>query len=255
MSTTTALPASETQAVALLEPCFLDLITAIEQAKDLPKQTQRHWACSVRQITKWLDRPAAVIPARWQAVRVSTAQLHHARLGATPKTLANHRSNVRAALRWFHKEQGAPQRGARLSPEWARFMQQLERSIRQRLYNLVRYCSARCIGPTSVDDTLFDEYWRYRTENTGRATNNTARRFMVRAWNKTAEPAWEKFPAGLRRDIDDYLAGFSRPHRTLNGQRMQPCRPPQQSRTEGPSLSRSAARPLSSAYRSRASTA
>lgn len=120
MSTTTALPASETQAVALLEPCFLDLITAIEQAKDLPKQTQRHWACSVRQITKWLDRPAAVIPARWQAVRVSTAQLHHARLGATAKTLANHRSNVRAALRWFHKEQGAPQRGARLSPEWAR---------------------------------------------------------------------------------------------------------------------------------------
>ena len=67
---------------------------------------------------------------------------------------------------------------------------------------------------------------------------------MVRAWNgclaaldglplqrlteppiKTAEPAWDKFPAGLRRDIDDYLAGFSRPHRTLNGRRMQPCRP------------------------------
>ena len=42
---------------------------------------------------------------------------------------------------------------------------------------------------------------------------------------KTAEPAWDKFPAGLRRDIDDYLAGFSRPHRTLNGRRMQPCRP------------------------------
>ena len=38
MSTTTALPASETQAVALLEPCFLDLITAIEQAKDLPNR-------------------------------------------------------------------------------------------------------------------------------------------------------------------------------------------------------------------------
>ena len=137
-----------------------------------------------------------------------------------------------------------PQRGARLSPEWARFLQQLERSIRQRLYNLVRYCSARCIEPTSVDDTLFDEYWRYRAENTGRPTNNTAKRFMVRAWNgclaamdglplqglteppiKTAEPAWEKFPVGLRRDIDGYLARFSKPHRTLNGERIQPCRP------------------------------
>jgi hypothetical protein len=67
---------------------------------------------------------------------------------------------------------------------------------------------------------------------------------MVRAWNacvaaierptlkrlteppiKTAEPAWDKFPSGLRREIDDYLAGFARPHRTLNGQRIQPCRP------------------------------
>ncbi|MGO9398574.1 MAG: tyrosine-type recombinase/integrase [Xanthobacteraceae bacterium] len=244
MSTTTALPASETQAVALLEPCFLDLITAIEQAKDLPEQTRRQWACSVRQIAKWLGRPAAAVPARWPAVRIPVAQLHHARVGVTSKTLANHRSNVRAALRWFGKEQGVPQRGARLSPEWARFLQQLERSIRQRLYNLARYCSARGTGPNSVDDTLFDEYWRHRAENTGRATNNTAKRFMVRAWNgclaamdgpplqrlteppiKSAEPAWEKFPAGLRRDIDDYLAGLSRPHRTLNGQRIQPCRP------------------------------
>ena len=244
MSTTTDLPATETQAVAPLEPCFLDLITAIEQAKELPEQTRRHWACSLRRIAKWLDRAAAAIPARWPAVRVSIARLHHARLGATAKTLANHRSNVRAALRWFGKEQSVPQQGARLSPEWARFLQQLERSIRQRLYNLVRYCSARCIGPTSVDDTIFDEYWRYRAENTGRAMNNTAKRFMVRAWNgclaamdglplqrltepliKTAEPAWEKFPTGLRQEIDDYLAGFSKPHRTRNDQRIQPCRP------------------------------
>ena len=151
----------------LLEPSFSDLITAAEQAKDLSDQTRRHWVCSVRQIAKWLDRPAAVIPARWQAVRISVAQLHHARVGVTSKTLANHKSNVRAALRWFGKEQGVPQRGARLSPEWTRFLQQLERSIRQRLYNLARYCSARCIGPTSVDDALFDEYWRHRAETTG----------------------------------------------------------------------------------------
>lgn len=233
-----------TPTTTLLEPSFVALIAAIEQTADLSDQRRRHWVCSLRQIAKWLDRPAEVIPARWQSARMLVGQLHHVRMGVTAKTLSNHRSNVRAALRWFGKEQGVPQRGARLSPEWARFLQQLERSIRQRLYNLARYCSARCIGPTSVDDTFFDEYWRYRAENTGRATNNTTKRFMVRAWNgclaaidglplqrlteppiKTAEPAWEKFPAGLRRDIDDYLAGFSKPHRTLKGQRIQPCRP------------------------------
>ena len=50
--------------VPLLEPSFLDLVAAVEQAKDLPEQTRRHWVCSLRQVAKWLDRPAAVVPAR-----------------------------------------------------------------------------------------------------------------------------------------------------------------------------------------------
>ena len=87
----------------LLELSFEDLLLAIEQAEDLSEQTRRHWACSLRQIAKWLDRPPAVIPARWQALWISMAQLHHARVGVTSKTLANHKSNVRSALHWFTK--------------------------------------------------------------------------------------------------------------------------------------------------------
>jgi hypothetical protein len=34
----------------------------------------------------------------------------------------------------------------------------------------------------SVDDKIFDEYWRYRTD-TALPAHNTARRYMVRAWN------------------------------------------------------------------------
>ncbi len=106
------------------------------------------------------------------------------------------------------------------------------------------YCSARRIGPLEVHDQIFDDYWRYRTETTARASNNTARRFMVRAWNacaatidgqplrrlaeppiKVAVPAWDAFPEGLRKDLDDYFAGLAKPHRTLNGKRIQPCSP------------------------------
>ena len=241
MTTMSARPPQAQDAV-LLEPSFLDLAAAIEAAKDLPEQIRRHWACSVRQIAKWLDRPAAVIPARWQAVRNfgGAAASRSGRRDA--KTLSNHKSNVRAALRWFGKEKGVPQHGAPLSPDWSRFVAKLDKPIRERLYNLVRYFSARRIGPSSVNDKIFAEYWRYRTETTGLATHNTMKRFMVRAWNacaaamngvplqrlteppiKTAEPAWEKFPAGLRSDIDGYLAGFAKPHRTLSGKRIQPC--------------------------------
>jgi Phage integrase family len=242
--TTPTIPVTPvTPATTPLEPSFADLIAAIEAAKTLPEQIRRHWACSLRMIGKWLDRPTAVIPARWQAVRTSVAQLHHVPLRIAAKTLCNHKSNIRAALHWFGKEQGVPQQGAQLSPEWARFIVNLDTPFRQRLYNLVRYCSARRIGPSPVNDEIFAEYWRYRAETTGLATHNTMKRFIVRAWNacaaavdglslqvlteppiETADPAWEKFPPGLRRDLDNYFAGLAKPHRSLNGKRIRPCR-------------------------------
>jgi integrase len=234
-----------TATTTLLEPSFFDLIAAIEQAVDLSEQRRRHWVCSLRQTAKWLDRPAKVIPARWQSVRTSVSQLHHTSVGVTAKTLANHKSNIRAALRWFGKEHDVPQRGMRLSAEWVRFCDRIDSRIRDRLYSLARYCSARVVPPSAVDDEIFDEYWRYRTETTARAWSNTARRFMARAWNARAaaiddrpmqqlsepplkvraQPAWNEFPEGLRRGLDDYFAGLAKPHRSLNGKRIQPCCP------------------------------
>jgi hypothetical protein len=181
---TTILPTTPTP--TLLEPSFTDLIAAIEQAAELSEERRRHWVCSLRQIAKWLDRPAAVIPARWSAIQIAVSQLHHARLGVRAKTLSNHKSNVRRSLGWFRKEENLPQHGTPLSAQWARFCDRLEKRIRDRLYNFIRYCSARRISPAVVDDEIFDGYWHYRTATTARASNNTARRFMVRAWNTCA---------------------------------------------------------------------
>src|SRR5436305_3912927 len=97
---------------------------------------------SLRQIAKWLDRPVEVTPARWTAICLQVGQLHHARLGVTAKTVANHKSNVAAALRWFGKEHTVSQRGVVLSPQWAAFRDAIEdRGRRARLYGLMRYCS------------------------------------------------------------------------------------------------------------------
>ena len=99
---------------ALLEPSFVEAMAAIEDAADLSASIKRHWVCSLRQIAKWLDRPVEVTPARWTAIRLPVGQLHHARLGVTAKTVANHRSNVAAALRWFGKEHNVAPRGVAL---------------------------------------------------------------------------------------------------------------------------------------------
>jgi integrase len=227
----------------LLEPSFLDLIGAIEQATELSRERRLHWVCSARQIAKWLDRPITLVPARWTAIQISVGQLHHARLRAAAKTLANHRANVKAALRWFGKEQNVPQRGMRLSVEWARLRDRMESRMRDRLSSMMRYCSARGVPLSAVNDKVFDEYWCYRSETTALVSNNTQRRFMARAWNACvdtiegfslqrltepplkvlAQPAWDQFPEGLRKDIDDYFDRLAKPHRTLNGKRIQPC--------------------------------
>jgi hypothetical protein len=216
---------------ALLEPSFADAAKAIESAADLSARTRFHWLCSLRQIHKALDKPMEIIPARWTATRFAVGRLHHARVKANAKTLANHKSNVRAALVWFGNEKNVPSRGMPLTPDWQHLRQQLpDRRARSVLSSLMRYCSARQIAPAAVNEAVVDGYMRYRAETTALASDTAARRAIARAWNgcvdsiegwpahrlvelavKTKEgPAWDDFPEGLRGDVEAYLKRLTR---------------------------------------------
>jgi integrase len=237
-----AIPMSET---ILLEESFLDAITAITKAEELPGWKRAHWACSLRQVAKALDRPPESLPGRWTAVWQRVGQLHHARVCVEPKTLANHKSNAQAALRWFRREQGLPRRGTPLAPEWRRLRAQLmDRSRLARLSGLIRYCSIRGIAPEGVDEATVDAYMRYRAETTALAADNKARRAIARAWNwctahiedwprqrlteppikSTEGPHWEDFPEGLRNHVENYLVLLTKPRRSPKGRRVRACR-------------------------------
>ena len=236
-----------TDTTTLLEPSFADAIAAIEQAAELSEQTRRHWICSLRQITKWLDRPAELIPARWTSVRMPVSQLHHARVGVTAKTFANHKSNARAALRWFRKEHDVPVRGVPLSAEWASLRDSIEdRGRRARLYGLMRYCSGRGIAPGSVDDAILDAYYALprRDDGAGVQQHRPAfggadleclrgchRRLAGAAAHRAAGQGQGRARPGrtsrraCARDIEAYLAGLKKTRRGLNGKRIRPCQP------------------------------
>ena len=99
--------------------------------------------------------------------------------------------------------------------------------------------------PASVDDAVVADYLRYRAETSSLATNSTAHRSIARSWNTSANenpnwpaqrlteppvktkegPAWDEFPEGLRRDMDEYLGGLGRLRRRSNGRRARPCSP------------------------------
>ena len=151
----------------LLEPSIADALKAIEAALDLPASKRTHLAGSLRQTCAYLNRPPENVPARWSAIKNSVYALHAARVGANPKTLANHKSNVRAALLWFAQEKNLPRAGAPRTPVWAALIGKIADEYRRdRLSGLVRYCSALKIAPENVNEEVLDDYMRYRGETT-----------------------------------------------------------------------------------------
>src|SRR5262245_24881415 len=167
----------------LIETSFADAITTIAAAPELAEQTRRHCATSLRQIAKMLDRPLEVIPARYSAVRAELAQLHHARVGLTAKTLQNHKSNVKSALLWLGRERGVPEHGAPLAPAWADLRAAIRDGLaRARLSSFMRFCSASKIEPAEVDEAVVERFVEYRCK-VGKPADNAFRRLLARAWN------------------------------------------------------------------------
>jgi hypothetical protein len=231
---------------ALLEPSFADAVAAIVQARELAAPKRTHWICSLRQIAKALDRPPESIAARWVAVAHQVKGLHHLGSGIEWKTLANHKSNAKAALLWFRNEHALPLRGASLNPEWQRLRRGLvDRSRLAKLSGLLRYCSLKGVAPPDVDEAVLDDYMRYRAESTALAVDARARRAIARAWNssgleiegwprrrltepplKAREwPRWEDFPEQLRTDVEAYLTALTKARRGPAGKRLRPCKP------------------------------
>jgi len=228
---------------ALIETSFADAITMIAAAEELPDQNRRHWATSLRQIAKALDRPLEVIPARYSAVRAEMGNLHEAPLGLTTKTLQNHKSNVKSALLWLAREKRIPRYGAPLSPAWQKLHAKMGDALeRSRLSALMRFCSANGIQPEQVDETIVGRLIAYRTQ-VGKPADNAFRRLLATAWNanlrtpdwpnvRLTEPprkadveiGWAKFPEGLRRDIDRYLQSLTKVRAGRTGQRIRPLK-------------------------------
>lgn len=230
---------------ALIETSFAQAIAIILAAAELPEQTRRHWASSLRQIGKLLDRPLEVIPARYSAVRADLLNLHHAPAGMTAKTLQNHKSNAKSALLWLAREKGVPEHGAPLAPTWEDLRAKVpDRLVRMRLSSLMRFASANGIAPEAVDETFMDRLMAYR-QATGQKARDPDRRLIAKAWNgnigsvegwparplnvplpkSRIELPWEGFPTGLREGIENYLETLTRIRKDRNGRRIKKVEP------------------------------
>jgi hypothetical protein len=230
--------------VVLIEKSFADAIAMIAAAEELPEEKRRHWATSLRQVAKALDRPLEVIPARYSAVRADLINLHEVPAGLTAKTLQNHKSNTKSALLYLARERGVPEYGAPLMEEWQALKAKIEGSlVRHRLSSLMRFCSANGIKPGEVTESVVERFIDYRSR-CGKPADTAFQRLMARAWNanvgmipgwpdvtlveppvkSTVEIAWSDFPEGLRREVDSYLEGLTKIRRNRKGHRVRPLK-------------------------------
>ena len=145
--------------ILLIEKSFADVIAMIAAAEELPEEKRRHWATSLRQVAKALDRPLEVIPARYSAVRTDLINLHEVPVGLTAKTLQNHKSNAKSALLYLAREKGLPEHGAPLMAEWEALKAKISGSlVRNRLSSFMRFCSANGIKPGEMTESVVERF-------------------------------------------------------------------------------------------------
>ena len=200
----------------------------------------------MKRIAEGIGRPPESLPARLTALRHHVERLNPVLMGIEPKSLDNHRSNVRAAIGYFMKVSGVPSRGARLSESWAQLMNAIEAVKPRRLLSgIARYCSTKDISPAQVDERVVEAFFQFRGETTWLSTSTGRKRELIRAWNHCVDavpgwphrklqlpdlppvskgPEWNTFPVGLQKDVEAYLAKLAKPHRASNGRRRKSCK-------------------------------
>ena len=238
-------PIAPTPDSSLIEPSFEDVIARISTDAAAPAGKRTHWACALRKVAEAMGKPLEAIPARWSAIRQPVGRLHHASLGVEAKTLRNHIANLKAALAWFGEETDLPARGAPLSAAWSALYRAVEPALdKKALISFMRFCSATGVEPGAVNDVVVDRFFGYRAEHTALPIGRGARRALARSWNRChgIVPGWpdhqldepelprqglrlEDLPAGLRRDLEDYLARLATVRRNVRGKRLRPCKP------------------------------
>src|SRR5262245_3692656 len=231
----------------LIEPSIAELFKAVTASPEVTAERRGPRACALRVITAALGKPPELLPARWTALRQPIGRLHHVQMGVTAKTLANHKANVRGALRWFAEEENVPSREIPLTSDWARLRDSIaHHRTRANLSSPMRFWSAKSILPEEVNEAALDACMAYRGVTTALTANTAARRRIARSWNRCVGvvpgwpsqkliepppksalvgPAWEAFPGRLRRGIDAYLAHLTQVRRTSGRKRLAPCKP------------------------------
>jgi hypothetical protein len=209
-------------------PCLADVLAMIE-AGNLPERKRQEFASAIRTAARAIGRPPENIPADPRLLASRLKHVAPAAIGISPGRWNNVRSLLRTALALIQPMSPGRNRND-LSPEWLLLSKKLaSRSDKIALSRMMRFCSARAIGPEMVTEGTFEEFRFHLDDSLLKAPDETFAS-TVKAWRKAGIAVegrpqvsvsipdrrrqwvfgWDRFPGSLRQDCQawcDRLAG------------------------------------------------
>jgi integrase len=209
-------------------PSLADLLAALA-TDDLPERKRQELGSAIRTASRALGQSPQNIPADARLLASRLKQVAPAAIGLSRGRWNNVRSLLRTALAL--RQPISPGRNSHdLLPEWLALSHKLKsRSDQIALSRVLRFCSARGIGPSAVTEKTFDDYHLHLEHSLLKRPHQTFA-MTVKAWQR-AEIAiagwpqiglaipdrrrqwvsgWDGFPQSLHQDCQawcDRLAG------------------------------------------------
>jgi integrase len=192
------------------------------QAGDLPERKRQELGSAIRTVARALGRSPEDIPAEGRLLASRLKDVAPAAIGISRGRWNNVRSLFRTALALVQPISPGRNRND-LSREWAALSNDLSRSDKIGLSRVLRFLSARGIGPDAVNKETFDEYRLHLDQSLLKRPNQTFAS-TVRAWRRAEAIAgwprigvtipdrrgywvsgWERFPEPFHRDCQAWL--------------------------------------------------
>ena len=166
-----------------------DVIRRIEEDASLLPAQRRDRISAIRRVCEIMGLDPKAVPASLEYLRPLLKRVRPAKHGLQPKTWANIRSNLRAAL-----AQVRPRRPQRhLDPAWARWRAALpDQRMKVGLSRLITFCERERIGPGAVSDAVLDRFLAELETDTLLANPRDCHRRTCRLWNEAVAkvPGW-----------------------------------------------------------------
>ena len=226
-----------------------EVITALDQCRDLSPTRRRDLVSSVRRVAGILGRTPAQTPARLSELKPALARIHPEQLDPriANKTWTNLRSNFLMALRITGASQGAG--WALLEAPWAKLYEALpEKRVKDGLSRFIHFLSAKGIPGDDVDDAVVQHFMEWVAQNTlldPRQQRDLHRR-TTRLWNEAGESsagwpkqtlsipdhrgprttlAFEELSPKLQKEINRHLEWLAGGDPMADHQPPRPCKP------------------------------